>query len=191
MHPCHRYVAVAALAALAAVAHAEPSAALDPDVAERAAAALAPFKSGLMQALQAGLSQSPATAIGVCRTEAPQIAAAAAGPGVGLGRSSHRLRNPANAPAPWMREIIDGYLADPADRAPRTVRLGDGRYGYAEPIVMQPLCTVCHGSTIDPELGRSIAALYPDDRATGFEVGDLRGIFWVTLDTATPAPPAR
>lgn len=176
---------------MAAGAQAQPPAVPDSAVAARAAAALAPFKSGLMQALQAGLAQSPTAAIAVCRTEAPQIAAGAATPGVELGRSSHRLRNPGNAPAPWMRAIIDGYLADPADRAPRTVRLADGRHGYAEPIVMQPLCTVCHGSAIDPDLRRSIAALYPDDRATGFEAGDLRGIFWVTLDdTATLAPPA-
>jgi len=189
MQPRRRCVAGAVLVALAAATQAQPPAASDAEVAARAAAALAPFKSDLMQALQAGLAESPAAAIAVCRTEAPQIAAAATAPGIELGRSSHRLRNPANAPAPWMREIIDGYLADPADRAPRTVRLDGGRYGYAEPIVMQPLCTVCHGSAIDAELGRRIAALYPADRATGFEVGDLRGIFWVTLDTATPMLP--
>jgi hypothetical protein len=168
--------------AFAAEATSEPAA--------RAAAALGPFKANLMQALQAGLAESPTSAVQVCRIEAPAIAADAAGPGMRIGRSSHRVRNPGNAPEPWMREIIHAYLADPADRAPRTVTLEGGRIGYAEPILTQPLCTVCHGTTIAPEVRATIAELYPADEATGFEAGDLRGIFWVTLDpAAAPAAP--
>lgn len=182
--------ALAAIAMLAACAQAQPGqdsagATSTLTVEARAAAALAPFKSGLMQALQSGLAESPESAIRVCRIEAPAIAERSGEPGLQVGRSSHRLRNPVNAPAPWMREIIDHYLASPDDRAPRTVRLAEDRYGYAEPIVTQPMCTVCHGRAIAPQLAGTIAELYPEDQATGFEAGELRGIFWVTLD-ATP-----
>jgi len=157
-----------------------------PAVAERAATALAPFKADLMQALQAGLAESPLAAVRVCRIDAPTIAARAGSGDLRVGRSSHRLRNPDNAPDPWMQSVIDAYRANREDRQPRTVSLGGDRYGYAEPIVMQPMCTTCHGKVLAPDLQAAIAALYPADQATGFAVGDLRGIFWVTLD-GTPA----
>jgi hypothetical protein len=61
------------------------------------------------------------------------------------------------------------------------VALGGGRHGYVEPIVMQPLCVTCHGEEIAEPLRQRIAELYPEDRATGFRVGELRGLFWVEL----------
>ncbi len=156
--------------------------------AQRAATALAPFKSGLMTALQAGLAESPIAAIAVCQIEAPQIAARASSADLRIGRSSHRVRNLDNAPAPWMQAVIDAYLANPDDREPRLIDLADDQLGYAEPILMQPLCAACHGDAITPDLQAAIDERYPHDQATGFAVGELRGIFWVTLDR--PAPPA-
>lgn len=156
--------------------------------AQRAIAALQPFKSGLMTALQAGLADSPIAAIAVCQIEAPQIAARASTADLRIGRASHRVRNPENAPSPWMQSILDTYRADPDDREPRLVSLADDRLGYAEPILMQPLCAVCHGDAIAPDLQAAITERYPHDQATGFAVGELRGIFWVTLDR--PAAPA-
>jgi hypothetical protein len=41
------------------------------------------------------------------------------------------------------------------------------------------LCLVCHGETLAPEIAAQIAAQYPEDQATGFADGDLRGVFWV------------
>jgi hypothetical protein len=41
------------------------------------------------------------------------------------------------------------------------------------------MCLTCHGSEIDAEVREQLAADYPMDRATGFEAGDLRGVFWV------------
>lgn len=78
-----------------------------------------------------------------------------------------------------MEPILARYLEQPGDRAPQSVALGDDRRGYVEPILLQPLCLTCHGASLAPELQSRIDELYPDDRATGFEVGDLRGVFWV------------
>lgn len=140
---------------------------------------VAPFKSRLMAALQAGLAGGTDRAIDACRVEAPAIAAASGGPGVAVGRSSHRLRNPANAPRPWVQPLLDGFVAAPATAAPRAVALPGGGVGYVEPIVLQPLCVTCHGATLAPAVQARIAALYPADQATGFAPGDLRGLFWV------------
>ena len=95
------------------------------------------FKQQLMQALQRGLAQGPENAIDVCRLDAPAIAAAASIDGLEIGRSSHRLRNPANAPTDWQRRAIDHYLGS-QDRDPMVIDLGDNRVGYAEPITTAP-----------------------------------------------------
>ena len=51
--------------------------------------------------------------------------------------------------------------------------------GYAEPIIVQPMCLACHGESLAPEIAAKISEAYPDDQATGFKVGDFRGVFWV------------
>jgi hypothetical protein len=151
------------------------------DLAGFAAATLQPFKQDLQAALQSGMaSGGPAGAIDVCRLEAPALAAAAARPGVRIGRSSHRVRNPDNAPAPWLEPLLAQYVAGTAS-APQLVELGADYYGYVEPIVTQPLCLACHGSELAPEVVGQLAELYPDDRATGFVAGEFRGLFWVAF----------
>lgn len=152
-------------------------------VSDRGAELLAPFKRDLMQALTAGMAEGPVAAIEVCQIEAPGIAASLSQEGVRVGRSSHRLRNPDNAPPDWLQPIMDAYLDDTESRMPRSVSLADGRTGYAEPILLQPLCLTCHGSELPGEVARRIEELYPEDRATGFEVGELRGVFWAEFSS--------
>jgi hypothetical protein len=60
----------------------------------------------------------------------------------------------------------------------RTVDLGARGTGYVEPIYLSPLCVTCHGEAVEPALLERIRALYPDDAAVGFRVGELRGLFW-------------
>lgn len=145
----------------------------------RGAELLAPFKQDLQQALKSGLAQGPAEAIQVCRVKAPDIADALSVAGVRVGRSSHRLRNPENEAPDWVRPIMQAYLEDPSSRSPQAVELESSRWGYVEPIMVQPLCLTCHGSELAADISSQIDELYPDDRATGFEAGDLRGVFWL------------
>ncbi|HEY5657127.1 MAG TPA: DUF3365 domain-containing protein, partial [Myxococcota bacterium] len=158
--------------------------AADPETARaRAAAAVASLKRELGAALGAALAEGPAAAIQTCRVEAPRIAAKLAVDGVRLGRTSHRLRNPANAPAPWMRPFLDEFRdAPPQPGAARTVDLGASGTGYVEPIYLQPVCTTCHGSAVEPALLEQIRELYPDDQALGFEPGEFRGLFWAVVE---------
>jgi hypothetical protein len=145
----------------------------------RGAELLMPFKKDLQQALKSGLAEGPAEAIQVCRVKAPGIADALSVDGVRMGRSSHKLRNPDNTAPEWVSPIMQAYLDEPSSRKPRAVALPDNRWGYVEPIVVQPLCLTCHGSELAPEVAGQISELYPEDRATGFEAGDLRGVFWL------------
>ena len=148
------------------------------------AGALAPFKRDLQAALREGLAQGPVEAIGACRLVAPKIARAHSREDIRVGRTSDRLRNPANTAPDWVAPILTAYLASPSDRGPRTVELAQGRTGYVEPILAQPLCLTCHGQEVAPELRARIEALYPEDQAVGFRAGDLRGVFWVELPAA-------
>ena len=173
---CYRVVRTAIALALATIAAA--CAKSLPDT-ETGAAILQPFKVELKQALEAGLAEGPAEAIDVCRVRAPRIAASLSTNGVRLGRTSHKLRNPENIAPAWANDILNTYLEDAAARKPVAVRLADGRVGHAEPIIVQSLCLVCHGEAPAPHIAEAIAGAYPEDRATGFRVGDLRGIFWV------------
>lgn len=148
---------------------------------ERAKAALAPFKQELLSALREGLNEGAEGAIDICRVRAPEIAAERSTDGVMMGRTSHRLRNPGNAPEPWMRPFLDEYIERKDDRTFRAVRLGDGSVGYVEPIYVQPMCLACHGADIAPTVAERLDAAYPDDGGRGFAAGEFRGLFWVRL----------
>lgn len=140
---------------------------------------LSQYKTDLQEALREGLNQGEVEAIAACRVQAPKIAKTLSRDDIRVGRTSHRLRNPANAPPDWVEPILQTYVASPSDREPRTVPLPQGRLGYVEPIVLQPLCVACHGEVLDSEVASRINELYPADRAVGFHVGELRGVFWI------------
>ena len=155
----------------------------------RAKAALKPLKEGLMGALKAALAAGPpADAITVCRDQAPAIAAAASRGGVTVGRTSAKLRNPNNAPRPWLAPLLAEYNGKRAGEAPpsRVVPLPDGGFGYVEPIFTAPLCAACHGATLDPAVETRLTALYPSDQARGYAEGDLRGLFWAEVAPTAP-----
>jgi len=148
------------------------------DPMARGAELLAPFKSDLKKALSTGMQEGPAAAIEVCSELAPGIAQSLSVGGVRMGRSSHRLRNPDNAPPEWLAPLIESYASGDDELLPQTMAIDGGRTGYAEPIIAQPVCLTCHGSDIDEGVAKQLAALYPEDRATGFSAGDFRGVFW-------------
>ena len=152
------------------------------------AAVVRPFKRELMAALTAGLADGAVSSIDVCRLQAPELAAAAGSATIEVGRTSHRLRNPANAPRAWVEPLLAAYLADPADREPRTVGLPGGGTGYVEPIQIQPMCLACHGERLAPAVRAELGRLYPQDRATGFREGDFRGLFWVEFAPTATEP---
>lgn len=180
-------VVAAPLAALAALSPG-PAPAQDarPERAE-ARAIVQEFAAALKAALTAAIEEAgPEHAIGVCSDKAPGIAAALAQrTGWRVGRTALRVRNPANAPTAAERAVLEDFLARAAAGEPlaamehEAVRAEGGAraYRYMKAIPVQDLCTTCHGTDIDPGLAAAIRARYPDDRATGFAPGDLRGAF--------------
>lgn len=135
----------------------------------------------LGQAMKAG---GPANAIGVCRDEAAGLTAEARSrSGAALGRTSDRLRNPANAPPAWAAAWVAAQAGKrAAEVRPAVFDLGD-RVGVLRPIPVGAACTRCHGSAaeVSPEVRVLLQRSYPGDRAQGYAVGDHRGFVWVVV----------
>ncbi|HBD19390.1 MAG TPA: hypothetical protein DC063_04395 [Arenimonas sp.] len=59
----------------------------------------------------------------------------------------------------------------------------------ARGIRVEAACLMCHGDNIAPEIATRLAEHYPQDRATGFREGDLRGLIWAEVPLATESTP--
>lgn len=135
----------------------------------------------LTKALNEG---GPVEAVKVCR-EVAQPLTDEAGKEVGfaVGRTSHKLRNPASAPRDWLKLLVEDSAGKKgSDVKPMVFDLGD-RVGVASPIVAIEMCLQCHGTDeqLKTEVKQILAEQYPDDKARGFASGDLRGWFWAEL----------
>jgi hypothetical protein len=144
------------------------------------------LRGELQAAMQAG---GPVHAVEVCHTVAQEIAAEESRRrGWEIGRTSLKLRNPANAPDDWELETLRLFEAgkaagqDPATlerHAEVTAPDGGRLFRYMKAIPTAEPCTACHGRAVAPEIRAVILDHYPEDQATGFAVGDLRGAFTI------------
>lgn len=155
--------------------------------AEEGRAIAGQFGNELRTALQSAMAEGgPLAAIRVCSEDAPRIAAAAAArSGATVGRTSLKLRNPDNRPDAHERAVLEEFAAAVAADAggPPPARLDtleDGRVRFMSAIIIQPPCLACHGEALAPPVAEAIDALYPEDRARGYAVGELRGAFTIT-----------
>ena len=158
---------------------------------EKLAARALEARDALFQTLLAELSGAmqeggPTSAITVCKNRAPQIAGEIGEKmGLKIGRTSFRLRNPANTPPTWAKKLVEKRVSEPS-----YVDLKDQGLGIFLPIVTAAPCLKCHGEkdAIDGAVKETLAANYPLDEATGFRAGGLRGWFWIEVP---PAPPEK
>jgi hypothetical protein len=129
--------------------------------------------------------KGPEGGIDVCASEAKALTAEVAKRHqVEIGRTSTRLRNPDNAPRPWLiRHLEQTSGKKAAEVSPVVFDLGS-RLGVAQPLATLPLCTNCHGAAdnLSAPIKAVLEQRYPEDRATGFAVGDLRGVLWVEVE---------
>ena len=136
-----------------------------------------------------------ASAIKVCREKAPQMAAAASEKtGWHIRRVSLQNRNPKAVPDEWETSVLrefDSLAAagrDPATLEKTTIAAeGNQRsYRYMKALPTQALCLNCHGTGADipADVQAKLRELYPDDKATGYQVGEIRGA--ITIKRALP-----
>jgi hypothetical protein len=78
----------------------------------------------------------------------------------------------------WERELRDGKALQPhwEEGPARTGRL-------MQPVLIQPMCLSCHGDReeISEEVRKILTERYPDDLATGYKTGDVRGAISVQV----------
>jgi hypothetical protein len=136
------------------------------------------LRTELMQAMQEG---GPANAIAVCSQRATAIAASVSTDGYTVRRVGTRLRNPGNAPSERDRAALAQFEArDKKDDSPIRVRNDDAaapKFSLYLPLRAGEMCITCHGDpTSLPQAARdALSQRYPQDQATGYALGDLRG----------------
>jgi hypothetical protein len=192
-------LATAAFAAATTPAQpSEPPADETAQAVKRAEAATADLGRSLREALMAEMAASgPVGAIDFCHDKAPGIAdAVAARHGVKIGRVGVRVRNPANAAGDWQRAMLDDFSRRAAaGEAPQTLQFAQTDPGtnvlrHARGIRTEPACLLCHGPAVAAPVQSAIRARYPQDAATGFEEGSLRGALWVEVPLSPTASAA-
>ena len=108
--------------------------------------------------------------------------------GMNLSRVSLKNRNPQNAANSWQTAVLKGFEKKRLDGNDSTQLAWtetvdiDGRkeFRFMKAIPTGEICLRCHGSELAPEVSTVLAELYPQDLATDYREGDIRGAFVVT-----------
>lgn len=158
---------------------------LEPHIAE-AEAVLQRLRGTMMAELKLVLEKSPAEAVALCRHLAPEVKEQIAEEtGWQVRRVALRVRDPVNRPNAQERGILLGFEARLAAgqsmrllRTERVVELQGRRHIlFMQAIPTFDSCLICHGAALDPAVGQAVRELYPEDEATGYAEGDIRGAF--------------
>jgi len=143
------------------------------------------LKGSLMAAMQSG---GPVGAINVCNQIAPVIANDLSKKyGLEIARTSLKTRNPKNQPSAWEKEVLNQFeIRKKQGENISTLSFDESmtRGDRHEMLMMKAiptgeLCLTCHGTNISEPVQTKLNQLYPEDKATGFELGDIRGAFTI------------
>jgi hypothetical protein len=147
------------------------------------------YGGALKQELTSAIKSGGAiAALEVCHLKAPKITQQLyEKSGISVARTSLKPRNVASAPDAWEEGVLKTFEARKAKGEDvntlefHAIVEKDGKREarYMKAIPTAEVCLTCHGSKIQPELLEKIKALYPQDKAVGFNLGDLRGAFTV------------
>lgn len=148
---------------------------------QRAMTAQSEMFQTLISRLTAAMQEAgPTNAITVCSTDAKTIAdQISTKHNLQIGRTSNKLRNQNNTPPAWATQTLQ---SNPTEPLILTNKLGT--LALINPIKLAPTCLQCHGSPatdITPQTQAALNELYPNDQATGYKEGDLRGWFWIQV----------
>lgn len=143
------------------------------------------LRNEMQTAVQTG---GPVAAIEVCHDKAQALTRQLSeAKGWRVARTSHKLRNDKNAPDAWEAKVLEEFQKrKAAGESLETMEYhevvdagGKKTFRYMKAIPMGGVCSNCHGPVLKPEVVKKLDAYYPNDRARGFQVGDLRGAFTI------------
>ncbi len=130
--------------------------------------------------------RGPGGAVNACQHLAPQVAAdLKEETGWDIRRTALKVRNPKNRPRAEELLVLEAYAARADKGAPlaemetvqTAVYQGERGVHFMKAIPVQKACLGCHGSKLAPGVAEALQKAYPEDQATGFAEGDLRGAF--------------
>ncbi|MBT8396573.1 MAG: DUF3365 domain-containing protein [Gemmatimonadetes bacterium] len=157
-----------------------------------------PAASELLRTLVGHLTSAleergPAGAMEFCSREAlpltREVQAGLKG-GLKLKRTSFRVRNPLNAPDGPEEEALlyfeEAIMAGGKPPASFVQKVSDSELRFYRPLFIADVCTRCHGppENLDEGVRAVLSDRYPMDLATGYEVGDFRGVVRVSIPAA-------
>lgn len=101
-----------------------------------------------------------------------------------IKRASDKPRNPANAANVREQEIIKNYKTALANNEGLEALIDKSPSGYDfyYPILTNDMCIKCHGKVgrdIQTDTYEAITSRYPEDRAVGYNVNEVRGIWHI------------
>ena len=158
----------------------------------RVSAVAAPVAGALTQTLGGNLmaaieADGHVGAMEFCNVQAmPLTAQVTEEQGLEVKRTSWRVRNPDNAPDSLEVQALAHFAAQAeAGEAPEpwVQAVPAGGWRYYQPLPTGDLCLSCHGSPeqLGDGVQQALDRLYPDDEATGFNAGELRGLLRVSV----------
>ena len=159
---------------------------------EESRAVVAAFASRLQSKLRGAMQNGgPTAAITVCKDVAPQIALELSREtGATVSRTSLRYRNPSNAPEAWQTVVLQEFdqraAATDQDGPLEHIEESSSGVRYMKAIRTGPLCLTCHGQSLSEPVSAALAEHYPQDMATGYEAGDIRGAFSIVWPSHEP-----
>lgn len=140
----------------------------------------AALKANLVKAMQSG---GPTNAVQFCNAKALELTDSYNEKYfTEVKRVSDRNRNPKNEPNKKELEVINDFksmLEAGQALSPKIAIDADGKKNYYAPIFTGGVCLSCHGNpkNMQPELVNVIDSLYPQDKAKGYAIDELRGIW--------------
>ena len=152
---------------------------------ELATLAQSTLLANVSKAMQEG---GPVHTIQFCNSAALSILDSVAGDSnISLGRISDRYRNPLDAPTTANDKTAIEALKNSTPSNAKPIVLGDkhGSVTFYKPIFIgMPTCLKCHGdpdSDLSGDTRAILASLYPEDRATGYKMGEFRGAWKINF----------
>lgn len=154
------------------------------DLKKEAISLIKQFGGQLKPALKSALkTKGPAHAVEVCATTAPAIAKQLnkQNPQWDIRRVSLKNRNKNAKPDAWEKKVLlmfdkrhkNGELAKKMTYS----EVVDGEYRFMKAQGTQGLCLTCHSSSVSKSVKKALKKYYPHDKATGYQLGDIRGAF--------------
>ncbi len=150
------------------------------------------FAKHLKGELKGAMKQGgPVNAIQVCNDKAMDITSSESQQsGVSLRRTSLKIRNPKNQSEAWEKDVLQQF----SERKTKGESLkkmeyseivevdGKKQFRYMKAMGISQPCLHCHGGKLLPDVMAKLNQLYPDDKAIGYKLGDLRGAIVLIKD---------